>query len=731
VRRSPDVPAALPLIAYAAGLVLGRSYVEAISLVVVALLLVALRRPRLAMMAFALAGGLFAATHTSRHDASTAAAIAALPADRFVTVVAPIDHDWSVRGDAHVLRSPRFVANGILIDQPLTIYTRFSPPLISMERAIRAEGFVRRNERGEAILTIKAARLLSYEGALNPLTPAAWNRALANRIRPFAPSQPTEVSLVEALALGRGERLADDVRDSYKRGGTYHLLVFSGLQIAFAAALLALALRWMHAPRVSDWALLILSILAPLFIGPTASVSRASTAIGLYAVSRILHRPTTLENLWCVAVLLRLVAVPHDLAEPAFHLTYAGAGALLFAGKALATVRARWVSYAAAAEISITPLTLFHFHQYALGGSVMTMLLMPLVFAMLITSAAVCAVPCVALLRIVGVLHQLCSLVNAAGAPLWGFFAAPPLAFLVTGYGLAMLSIACFSGRLRAVAILVAMTIPLAGAVVISRQDVTVPRLTMLDVGQGDALLLRTPGHVVLVDAGGRPGDAHFGTTQLLPMLLDRGVRHVDVAVLSHVHPDHCGGLPAVLENLDVGTLWISPRRFRGDCALRVLEVCSLRSIPIHLVRDGETRSVGNLMLQTYVPDRTYKHSPENNSSLVLRVRAGKWTALLTGDAERDAEEALAMRDVQADILKVGHHGSRTSSGASLLNAVHPRVALISCGLHNTFGHPHPSVVESLRRRGIHTWRTDHNGTIDLDLAPAHLFVHCQFDTPR
>src|SRR5258708_36559013 len=153
--------------------------------------------------------------------------------------------------------------------------------------------------------------MMTYEAFLKPFVPAAWNRRLTNRLRPFSPSHPTEVALVEALALGRGERLSDDVRDSYKRGGTYHLLVFSGLQIAFAAALIALALRWLHAPRASDWSLLVFSIAAPLFIGPTASVSRATIGIGLYAISRILHRPTTLENLWCVAALLRLIITPH------------------------------------------------------------------------------------------------------------------------------------------------------------------------------------------------------------------------------------------------------------------------------------------------------------------------------------------------------------------------------------------------------------------------------------
>jgi DNA internalization-related competence protein ComEC/Rec2 len=726
-----DVPAALPLIAYAAGLALGHSYAEAVGFAAVAVLLIALRSSRAAVVCLALAGGVFAAAHVRATSAADDAAIGPLIADRFVTIVAPIDRDWSARGDANILRCQRFVADGVNIDQPLTIYTRFVPREIGMERSIRAEGFLRRSERGVLVLTIKSPRLIAYEGSLNPLTPAAWNRAAANRIRPFAREHPTEVALVEALALGRSERLGDEVRDSYKRGGTYHLLVFSGLQIAFAAALIALALRWLRAPRSADWSLLIFSITAPLFIGSTASVSRASIAIGLYAISRILHRPTTLENLWCVAALLRLVIAPHDLVEPAFHLTYAGAGAILFAGRALAVRRARWLAYATAAEMSITPLTLFHFHQYALGGSVMTMLLTPIVFAMLVVSVTICIVPCEALFAVLGALHALCTFVNGVAAPLWGFFAAPPLASIISGYALAMLSIALLRGRLRAVAILAAMLIPIIAAIVVGRSDVTTPRLTILDVGQGDALLLRSPKHVVLIDAGGRLADAHFGEAELLPMLVDRGVRRIDVAVLTHVHPDHCGGLPAVLLNLDVGSVWISPRRFRGDCAQRVIEACSTRAIPIHLVRDGDSRVVGAMSLLAFVADRTFKHSAENNSSVVLRAGIGRWRVLLTGDVERDAEELLAGRDVRADVLKIAHHGSRTSTTPLLLDAVRPRIALISCGLRNSFGHPHPTVVEALRNRGVRTWRTDRNGTIDLDFLPGHILVHGQFDTPR
>jgi competence protein ComEC len=733
-----ETPAALPLIGYAAGLACGHSYAEAAGFAAIAVLLVVMRRAPLAFVCAALAGGVFAAAHLQAVRAATDASLAELPDERFVKVVAPIDADWRPRGDSYSLRSQPFSANGQRFDVPLTIYARFEPPPIALERTIVAEGFVRANDRGEAVMTVKSARLISYAGQRSRWQPATWNRQLILRLRPFVATHPTQVALVEALALGRSERLDDAVRASYKRGGTYHLLVFSGLQIAFAAGAIALLLRWLRAPRSSDWSLLIFALLAPPFIGPSASVSRASIGVALYALSRILHRPTTLENLWCVAALLRLIVAPADLTDAAFHLTYAGAGALMFVGKCgggrsrppaapSASLRAGSAAAATrlvAVETAITPLTLFHFHQYALGGSLVTMLLTPVIFAMLVVSAVCCAIPSAALLDVVGLLHRLCTSINGGAAFAFGYFAAPAVASMIAGYGGAVLAIAFLRGRWRAAAMLVFLAVPLAASIVRGTRDVAAPQLTVLDIGQGDAILLRAPDHAVLVDAGPE-------LARLLPMLADRGVRRLDAVVLTHAHPDHCGGLPAVIAHRRVGSVWISPRRFRGDCAQAVLEACAEREVPIHLVRDGDGAAFGPFALRALVAGRTFKRAPENNASVVLRVRAGRWTALLTGDVERDAENALAEREIAADILKVAHHGSRTSTSTSLLDAVRPRLALISCGRRNTFGHPHPSVLENLRAAGVRTWRTDRSGALEVDLGGAHLLVHPEVDTPR
>ncbi|HYH10387.1 MAG TPA: DNA internalization-related competence protein ComEC/Rec2 [Thermoanaerobaculia bacterium] len=624
--------------------------------------------------------------------------------ERFTLVEVPLERDWAPRDESFVLRASRFRANGLDLDTPIAVYARFSPAQIEMEKTLRAEGFLRLNERGEYTLGVKSPALMSYEGELPRWHPRAWNRMLANRLERFAGAYPDEVALAQALVLGRGERLSEEMRESFRRGGTYHLLVFSGMQIAFAAGLLAALLRWLHAPRASDWLLLTFACLAPLFIGPTASVSRASVGIGLYALSRILERPTSLENLWCFAALLRLIIEPRDLTDPSFHLTYAGAGALLFIGRHLGTRKS--VALIVAAEIAIAPLTLFHFHQYALGGAIVTFAIAPLIFAMLVLSLAACAFP--VCFEWIAALHRVCAALNEFGFA--GWFAAPSLLAMLVGAASALLSIAFLRSRARAFALIAAMLIPSGAAIArsVSQSHVERPRVTFFDIGQGDAIALRSGAQTLIVD-GGRD-------RALLPLLADRGVRKVDAIVLTHAHPDHCGAIPELIEQFDVGRVYVNPRKFHGECASRILAACSRASVPIHSLHDRQRIDLGAFRLTTHLAGFTFRRAPENNASVVLHAATETRSFLLTGDIEKEAELDLADRDLRADVLKVAHHGSRSSTSDPFLDAVQPRVAVISCGRRNLFGHPHPSVLETLAKRRIAIRRTDLDGTIDMEV---------------
>lgn len=736
-----ELPAALPLTALVTGLATAGIWQDARAACAAAFAIALLagvllhRRGSGALRAVATAAfftaGILLATRDAHLRLADENAIRALDPDRFASVTAPLDRDWSPRGDSWMLRLDEFSLDGRTIHRPLRLYARFEPPPIALHGSVVAEGVVRLSERGDAVMSVKAPQLLSYRGTIDRRSPRTWNRLAAMKTAAASKKHPVAASLVDALLLGRGERLSDETRESFRRGGTYHLLVFSGLQITFAAAILAFSLRWLRAPRASDWLLLAFAALAPSFAGAASSVSRASVAIALYACSRILARPTSYENLWCLAALLRLLAVPGDLVDPAFHLTFAGAGALLFLGKPFSRSRMRQMAYVIAAELVIAPLTLFHFHQVALGGSIATLVMTPVIFAMLALSAAFCATGSDLLLRAIEQLDRLCSVVNVLAGHGSTFFASPPVWSVIAAGLAALLALALTRGRMRPALLAAAMMLP-AGSAIVRHvvQRSARPSLVALDVGQGDAILLRDGRSTVLIDGGGRADDPRFGEMTLLPMLVDRGVRRIDTVVLTHAHPDHCGGLPAVLRHLEVGELAVNARRLRGPCTADLLAEAADAGIPVRMVRDGETRWSGTIGLTTWITPWTARRAPENNSSVVLRARVGPLLALLAGDIEREAEIEMEDRPLRADVLKVAHHGSRSSSSERFLAAVAPSAAVISCGRGNLFGHPHADVLSRLTRARIVTYRTDLLGTIELRLDRS-CAGQPQIDTPE
>jgi len=238
----------------------------------------------------------------------------------------------------------------------------------------------------------------------------------------------------------------------------------------------------------------------------------------------------------------------------------------------------------------------------------------------------------------------------------------------------------------------------------------------MLDVGQGDAILLRDGGHAVLVDGGGwRKGD--LGGRVLLPALLAEGVRRLDAVVMTHPDSDHCQGLVDVASYLAVAQVWIAPGWPRTGCAGELL---ALPGVTVREVSAGARGRVGRWRLAALAPAAGEGLS-ENDRSLVLAAQAFGRRALLTGDLEKVGELHLLdlpRGELRADVLKVGHHGSRSSSTGPFLDAVAPRLALVSVGLRNPYYHPSPEVLERLADRGARTLRTDRTGEIRLRFAP-------------
>lgn len=245
--------------------------------------------------------------------------------------------------------------------------------------------------------------------------------------------------------------------------------------------------------------------------------------------------------------------------------------------------------------------------------------------------------------------------------------------------------------------------------------------ITFLDIGQGDAALLETPsGKKILIDGGPGPGswdesgwDA--GEKILLPFLKKKGIKKIDVAVMSHPHWDHFGGFPALFENIPVGTLLDGGHPHPSTMYEKFLKQVYETDTKYQVVRRGDVLDWDPLLSVKVLHPTDVPWDNPNDNSIVLKITYGRISILFTGDAEGPSEEDIVSEfggRLKAQVLKVGHHGSRTSSHEDFLSYVQPETAVISCGRNNRFRHPHGSTLSRLENAGCTIYRTDTDGNV-------------------
>lgn len=546
-----------------------------------------------------------------------------------------------------------------------------------------------------------------------------------------------DAPVARALLVADTRLLSPEIRERYAAAGLIHALSISGLHVGIIAAAAQLLFG---AARLSVRAALIATMATITVyiavLGFPAPACRAAAMLGVVAAARIAQRPTSAWGALALGALLPL-AQPRTILDLGYHLSVAGVAALMGAGafsrRVLAPRLRGWrlsiardLTASTIATLATAPLVAASFGVVSMVGPLTNLvagplfvLLQPMLFLALLTAplepvAHFIADAAQPLLRLLDAIAG-----AGAAAPFATLGVNPSAAASIVAGITAMAGVVACVSRfpMRPALVGVGGLALLAWLPMLPGASGEV-ELHAIDVGQGDAIALRTDrGRWILMDAGRQWTGGDEGRATVLPHLRRRGGA-LATFILSHPHADHAGGAATIVRALRPATFWDAAFVAPSASYLGVLEAVDAAGTSWQRVRPGDSLAIDGVVLTFLAPDSAWTASlnDPNSASVVVMARFGSVRFLLVGDAERAEEEWLLGQgaDLRADVLKVGHHGSRTSSTDAFLDAVSPRVAVISVGAGNTYGHPSGEVLEALSDRGTDVLRTDLMGSIVL-----------------
>lgn len=568
---------------------------------------------------------------------------------------------------------------------------------------------------------------------------------IRNRIvRVIEESLPKQqAALLNGMLIGYREGLSDDVQQAFSDAGLTHIMAVSGMNIAFIVLPLVFISRKLYLnQKVANTAIIAFLAAFLLVTGFTPSVVRAVIMAVIILIGQMLRREADIITSISLAAMLLLLYNPYMLSDVGFQLSFVATLSLvLFYKNIRAYIPQKYIpgfiaetiAVTLAAQIGVIPVTAFYFNKVSMISLLSNLIVVPLVQIVTVVGVIMAALGQVNILlsQAVGYLNStflsfiLYVTKVSSQLPFAALRVVTPSFAAILLYYVVVLFFLWYKPKFKPSFKPVFYLIPIVLLTAIAGIYAIIPgklQVVFIDIGEGDSTFIRSAsGRTVLIDGGGynsrlNPG-ANIGDTVIVPFLLDYGITKLDLVVATHGHDDHTQGLMPVLKDFEVGS-FIIPRTGSNKEFGTLLDIANSRNIKTDTCSEGDIIKLDGKTFFT-VLHPAGKGSTDglslNNTSLVLKLVYKNISILFPGDIEEEVENALvdSRENLEADVLKVAHHGSASSTKTAFLDHVKPRAAVISVGKNN-FGHPAPLVVDELNKRGIILFRTDEDGAVVL-----------------